>query len=521
MAAYNKVNGTYCSENDYLLNEMLKEEFGFDGLVMSDWGAYHSATAYARGFDLNTPGGEGGWFGGSPDDLKDAITEGTITESDLDRAIATILKVVVKTEAFKNQTYDKSEFVTKTDLSDELKEVGVELSKRAALEGIVLLKNEDNTLPLSEGGITVGVTGENAVPEVVEASGWTAPTKGIIFEGGGSACVNVDIDDVVSLVQGLENGGLEILQTNEDGDYLVEGLSMADAVYAAANSDIGIVSIGKPGSEGSDNITIDLDDDEIDLIRKLSTAYHNAGKKLIVILNVACPVACGDWEEYADAILYVGLPGTYGANAIADILTGEANPSGKLVDSWPVEYEDLSNAGIMPTSSTTEIKYEEGIYVGYRHFDTEGTAPMYPFGHGLSYTTFEYSNIQLSSDTFDLSSDTETLTVTAAVYNSGNVAGREVVQLYIRDDDSTVDRPYKELKGFMKTKLLAPGETEIVTFTINKRDLSYFDEKDPAVENDGEWVAEPGTFTIFIGGTSDTAILNTEGKGVKIRFTAY
>ena len=497
MSAYNLVNGTYCSENEYL-NSMLKDVFGFTGLIMSDWGAYQGPQAYATGFDLNTPGGSGNHAA-----VIAAVNDGTIAESDLDRAVESILKVVIKTDTFKNQLYDKSEFAALTDLSGELKTVGAELSKRAAIEGIVLLKN-DGVLPLAS-GVTVGVAGETAVVDPDGASGgiWSTPSKGIIYEGGGSARVNVDFDDVVSLVQGLEAGGLMVSQPAD----LVEGLTEDIAAAAAASTDVGIVLIGRPGQEGSDVASIATDDDEIAMIQTLSTAYHAVDKKLIVLLNVAQPIEVDSWDEYADAILFVGLPGTYGAVAITDILTGAANPSGKLVDSWPKVYSDLPTAGNMPASDQTEIEYTEGIYVGYRYFDQAAIDPMYPFGYGLSYTTFEYSELSLDKGKFKLNSFDESFEVSVTVTNTGTMAGKEVVQLYIRDDVSTVDRPYKELKGFAKTGLLQPGASETVTFTITKRDLSYFDEKDPTVEDDGEWVAEPGTFTVLIGGSSDNSDL--------------
>ena len=501
MSAYNLVNGTYCSENVYL-NSILKDTFGFTGLIMSDWGAYQGPQAFGTGFDLNTPGGSRNHAA-----VIAAVNDGTITEEDLDRAAERILKVVVKTETFKNQLYDKSDFAALTDLSGELKTVGAELSKRAALEGIVLLKN-DGVLPLAS-GLTVGVAGEMAVDEYIPGAGFgRAPTKGIIFEGAGSACVNVDPDDIVSLVQGLTDGGLTVYQP---ADLVEDDLSVSGAEAAAASSDVGIVLIGRHGQEGSDVTSIDLHDDEIAMIQTLSAAYHAVDKKLIVLLNVAQPIAVDSWDDYADAILFVGLPGTYGAVAITEILTGEATPSGKLVDSWPKVYSDLPTSDNMPTSQQTEIEYTEGIYVGYRYFDQEAVEPMYPFGYGLSYTTFEYSDLSLGNGgTFNLDAFDASFQVSVKVTNTGDVAGKEIVQLYIRDDESTVDRPSKELKGFAKTGLLQPCASETVTFTITKRDLSYFDEKTDE-ENDGQWVAEPGTFTVLIGGSSDNAVLAENG----------
>ncbi len=510
MAAYNLVNGIHCTENTYLLNEILRETFGFNGLVMSDWGAYHNAQAsYNNGFDLNTPGGNlyGGLLGG-PDITASDIENGVIHAENVNTALTNILNVVLKTDTFKNQMYDKAAFAAKTDLSSELKEIGKELSKKAALEGMVLLKNEDNTLPLS-GGITVGTAGKNAVNDeyIKPEAWWASPQKGLFFEGGGSAAVNVNPDDVVTLNEGLRNGGLAVYQTA----HMVEGLNAADAADAAANSDVGVVVIGKPGQENTDNTSIDLTAEEIDLIQKFSGAYHEAGKKLVVLLNVAYPVACGAWEEYADAILYVGLPGTYGANAIADILAGKANPSGKLVDTWPKTYANAPTSGNVPGPTQTEITYSEGLNVGYRYYDKHADDVMYPFGYGLSYTTFEYSNLQLNTLTFDPGSDDKHLTVSVDVANTGSVAGKEVAELYVSEASPVVERPVKELKAFAKTELLQPGDKQTLTFTIGSRDLAYFD------ESTHSWVVNPGTFRVIIGGTSDSAVLET--RGVSAEFT--
>jgi len=504
MSSYNSINGKFSDENKYLLTDMLRDTFGFDGFVMTDWGGYHGPQGYAAGLDIYEPGGSAAAM-----NLLNAVIENPSIEQDLDRAIENILRAVLKTETFQKQIYDKSDKAALKDVTPDLKAEGAELSERAAAEGIVLLKN-NGVLPLQK-DTTVGVAGQNAIPEYKGSSGWTAPTKGIIFEGGGSACVNVNPDDVISLVEGLERGGLTVLQKNEAGEYLVEGLTKEDAEYAAANSDVGIVFIGRHGSEGSDVTSIATKLEELDMIKKLADAYHAEGKKLIVLLNVAQPIEVDEWDEYADAILYVGLPGIYGAVAITDVLTGEVNPSGKLADTWPKMYSDLPTAGNMPASNQNKIEYSEGIYIGYRYFDKYDAEPMYPFGHGLSYTTFEYSDLTLSSDKFDLTNDDEIITVSVKVTNTGAVAGKEVVQLYIRDNEASVDRPYKELKGFAKTDLLQPGESQIITFEIGKRDLSFFEENDPDDLNDGEWVAESGIFTVIIGGTSDNDVLATNG----------
>lgn len=500
MAAYNKINGVYCSENNHLLNEILKNEWGFNGFVMSDWGAYHSPIAYKNGLDLNTPG--------SKEDVKvliASITAGTIQESDLNKPITNILKAILKSQTFLNKQFDKTDLAKLTTLSDTLSTSSATVAKTAAEEGIVLLKN-NNTLPLKKNA-KIAVAGENSIVDIKNSK------YGIIFEGGGSSEVAVQDKDIVSFVEGLNNSGFTVI-TNKDKKNFLEGLSSTDASYAAKNSDAALVSIGRAGTEGLDRYSMNLSAIEIGLIKALSDAYHSENKKLIVVLNVAAPVEVASWESYADAVVMVGLPGQQGANAIGNILSGQVNPSGKLTQSWPVKYSDVPDYTYFPTSSTTKIIYGEDIYVGYRYYDTKGVKPMYPFGHGLSYTTFDYSNIKISSKQFNLDKANSTLTVSVDVTNVGNVPGKEVVELYVSDEHSKVHRPYKELKGFAKTNLLNPKEKQTLTFTLNKKDLSYYDEIKSA------WTSDPGMFKIFIGGTSDTTKLQSSSSVVTAEFKA-
>ncbi|WP_052465331.1 chitobiase/beta-hexosaminidase C-terminal domain-containing protein [Thermotoga profunda] len=506
MGAYNKVNGTYCTENEYLI-KILKDVFGFGGLLMSDWGAYHNPIAYKFGFDLNTPGGETRLPG--PDSLKQAIKDGTIKEEDIDRAIATILKIVIKTDTFKRQIYDKSEFASRTKLDAVMASMHSKLSKEAAAEGMVLLKN-NNTLPLRNVK-TIAVVGKIAYKTELPTT-WGSPVKGMYFEGGGSAAVVVDMNEVVTIVDALTESGFVVLQKAPNGEYLGEGMSAEDALHVAENSDIGLILIGRPGTEGTDNTpeTMRISQEEFEMIKNLSDAYHKFGKKVIVLLNVALPIEVDDWDDYVDAILYIGLPGTYGASALTDILTGKVSPSGKLVDTWPIKYEYAPTFGNMPQANTSEMKYEEDIYVGYRYYDLHPEYVKYPFGYGLSYTNFEYTSLKLDKQVFNLSNENEKIFVTVKVKNTGNFAGKEVIQLYIRANDSSIPRPYKELKGFAKTKLLNPGEEEEVTFTISKRDLAYFD------ETVHDWVVKQGLYTIIVGGTSDNKILDEQGISAQI-----
>jgi beta-glucosidase len=506
MAAYNKVNGTRMTENKYLLQDILRDEFGFNGMIMSDWGAYNQAEAFAAGLDLNEPGGfynmAGIIFPAWLLQIKPAVTSwNAIKESDLDRAINNILKLVIKSPTFKGTYGNKEQFKNKTTLSAAVSEKNSILAESIVEEGAVLLKNEDSTLPIDTGKV-ISVSGKNAFDDC-----------GIIYEGNGSATVNVKSEDVVSLIQGLKNGGFNVVST-VNNKIIVENISAANAQKLAFGTDVGIISIGLPGHEGSDYKSMSLSKNQTSLIETIGNAYHAQNKKTVVILNTAAPVEVKSWVQYADAIIWVGLPGSTGANAIGNIINGTVNPSGKLTVTWPAQYSDVVDSDYFPKNANSTIEYKEGIYVGYRHYDKNNITPAYRFGYGLSYTTFEYSNLRLSADNFDLNNCNLTLTVSVNIKNTGRTAGKETAQLYIQDIEASKDRPKKELKGFGKTQLLNPGETQTLEFTINKQNLSFFN------ENSGDWIAEPGAFKVIIGGTSDSSILHSEGKGVEVVFEA-
>jgi beta-glucosidase len=504
MAAYNKVNGTRMTENSYLMQDILRKEFGFDGMIMSDWGAYNRAEAFAAGLDMNQPGGfynmAGIIFPAWSLQIKPAVTTWkVIDESDLDRAITNILKLIIKTLTFKGQYGDKSQFKTKTTLSKELSVKHNELSENLASEGITLLKNENNTLPLDTSN-KVAISGKNAFEN-----------SGIIYEGNGSATVNVDSNDIVSLIDGLQNAGYTVVSQLNNNN-IVEGISAQNADSLAATTDVGVVSIGLEGHEGSDYSSMKLSSDQINLIKTIGQSYHNVNKKTVVLLNTATPIEVASWSQYADAILWLGLPGSKGANAIGKIMNGTVNPSGKLTVTWPEKYTDVPDSSYFPEDASTAIEYKEGVYVGYRYYDSKKVTPFYRFGHGLSYTTFAYNNLKLDSHKINLSDNNAELTLTVAVKNTGNVAGKEIAQLYLKDENSSLDRPAKELKGFIKTKLLEPGQTQTLEFKITQKDLSFYDESNRI------WVAEPGKFMVYVGGTSDLNIL--QKKGVTATFNA-
>nr|WP_263326276.1 glycoside hydrolase family 3 C-terminal domain-containing protein [Neobacillus sp. Marseille-Q6967] len=513
MSAYNAVNGVFATQNRTLLTDILRYEWGFDGLVLSDWWAVKNpVAALEAGNDLIMPGVYRGPLpmpelikdvytkasAPSPELLKTANQNGTLSKEALDSSVRNILKLIIKTPTFKGE-YKNVDYQNKTSLSKKTAIEGARINREVASEGMVLLKNEDKTLPF-KAVKKIGVAGENAVVDLAQNK------LGIIIGGGGSAQVNVDPKKVVSLVQGLKNAHYSVVNSI-NGKKVIEGLSKSDAVNLAKNTDIGLVFIGRKSTEGADRPHMSMKPEEVRLIKDLSEAYHAEGKKLVVVLNIGAPIEVASWSDDADSILLAWQPGQEGGNAIADVLSGKVNPSGKLPVTFPVKYSDVPSYGNFPGDTVNNVvHYTEGIYVGYRYYDTKNLNLAYPFGHGLTYTDFSYSNLKLSSSKFLLSKN-DPLSISVDVTNKGPVAGKEVVQLYIHDQHSKLDRPFKELKGFKKI-FLKPGQTKKVTFTIDKRALSAFDDKL------NRWMAEPGKFTVLIGSSSRDIKQEAEFIGV-------
>lgn len=501
MSAYNAVNGVFATQNHYLLTHILREQWGFDGLVMSDWWAVKNPLEALRaGNDLIMPGVYRGPLpmpelikevytkasAPTPDLLKTAVQNAALSERILDSCVRNILKVIVKTPTFKGE-YKDVDYKRKTNLTKQTAAKGARIDREVAAEGMVLLKNKHHALPFKR-VTTVGVAGQNAIVDLNDNQ------AGIIIGGGGSSQVNVEPKDVISLVQGLKNARYVVVNSI-NGKKVVEGLGAGDAAYLAKTTDIGLVSIGRASTEGEDRPEMDMKPEEVQLIKNLSNAYHKEGKKLVVVLNIGAPIEVVSWRNYADAILLAWQPGQEGGNAIADILSGKVNPSGKLPVTFPVKYNDVPSYGNFPgNTAMNTVHYAEGIYVGYRHYDTKGIEPAYAFGYGQSYTNFTYNNLKLNSTKMELDKD-EPLTVSIDVSNTGNTLGKEVVQLYIHDERSSLERPYKELKGYEKISL-KPGETKTVTFTLDKRALSVYDEASKT------WNVEEGLFKVLIGSSS-------------------
>lgn len=490
MSSYNKINGVYASESSELLQTILRKEWGFKGIVMSDWFAGKDAPAQVRaGNDLIMPG--------TPKQIEAiiaAVQSGELPQADLDRNVERVLNLILQTPTFKGRIPSNQ-----PDLAAH-----AIVARSAATEGIVLLKNENNALPIP-----------NAVKNVA-AFGNTS--YDIISGGTGSGDVNEAYS--VSLETGLRNAGytLDDELKNAYEPYIKQAkaarppkksffeleapiaeMEVGASLIAekARQADIALVTIGRNAGEFQDRKLegdFYLTSAERTLLENVSKTFHAAGKKVIVVLNIGGVVETASWRDLADAVVLAWQGGQETGNAIADVLSGKVNPSGKLATTFPLDYPDVSSAknfpGV-PADNPTEITYEEDIYVGYRYFDKHKVTPAYPFGFGLSYTQFQYGTLQVNSKKFN-----QQVTVRVEITNTGKTAGKEVVQLYLAAPGKTMDKPMQELKGFAKTKLLQPGEKQTLSFTLSAKDLASFDTSASA------WVAEAGTYTLKIGASS-------------------
>jgi len=460
MCAYNKLNGTYCSEHYELLVDILKEEWEFEGLVVSDWGAVHDRVAAMKGgLDLEMPGPKPGRVQA----IVKAVQEGTLEEAVLDEAVRRILKVAFKAaETPKGKPFDQPAHHT--------------LARRVAAEGMVLLKN-NGVLPLKKGLSRIAVIGRAAqTPH---------------FQGGGSSHINptlvaVPLDE---LRQQAGNAELIYAEGYPDEDRFRQDL-IDQAVTIAGGADVALLYVALPGykeSEGYDRADLDLTQQQIALIKAVGNAQTNT----VVILNNGSAVAVSEWIQNVGAILEAWMMGQAGGGAIADVLFGKVNPSGKLAETFPVKLPDTP-AYIHYPGENGQVIYGEGMFVGYRYYEAKQIPTQFPFGYGGSYTTFAYNNAAVSANTFQ---DTNGVTVRVDVTNTGSVAGKEVVQVYVHDHKSTLIRPYKELKGFAKVEL-QPGQTKTVTLSLDGRAFAYYH---PGYR---QWVTEDGEFDILIGASS-------------------
>lgn len=451
MAAYNRINGVHATQHHWLLTEVLRDEWGFDGLVVSDWGAVlDPVAAVVAGLDLVMPTTNGA----SAARLVEAVKAGVLAEAVLDRAVARVLTLVDRTAREPSAAADLDRHH--------------ELARRAAAESAVLLKNEDAILPLTP-DTRVAVIGEFA----------RTPR----FQGAGSSQVKATrVDSALAALAGERvsfSPGF-LLSGNEDRGLLTE------AVSAAAAAEVAVVFLGLPEgeeSEGFDRERLGLPDVQLQLLQAVAEVNDN----VVVVLANGGVVELASWDHQAKAVLEGWLSGQAGGGAIADLLFGRVNPSGRLAETIPVRLQDNPSYLNFPGEGSTVI-YGERFYVGYRYYDAKDLPVAYPFGHGLSYTTFAYSD-------FHTVVDESVVRLRLTLTNTGQVTGKEVVQVYVRDVESSVDRPVRELKAFAKVEL-APGESAPVAFELRARELSFFS---PA---HGRWVLEAGDFEIGVGASS-------------------
>ena len=438
MCSYNKINGTHASDNKELLTDILRDEWGFDGLVMTDWGALNDRiAAFKAGCDLNMPGGS--------DYMNkaafEAVKSGELDEKLIDASVERILRLV-----------EHSAKIEKCEVDFDAHH---NLAKKIAIEGAVLLKNEDNILPLAETDcVLIG-----------------SMAKNIRYQGSGSSHINPtkisSICDSMTDVTFCDVG-------NEVGD--VSSEEIKQAVDVAKTKKVAILVVGLPDSyesEAFDREHIRMPDGYIALVNAVADVNSNT-----VVVLLGGSVMEVPFADKVKAILYMGLPGQAGGEAVADILLGRANPSGKLTESWPMCYDDVISRD---TFGVRDPEYYEGIYVGYRYYDKAQKNVRYPFGHGLSYTSFEYSGLQINDKN-----------VSVSIKNTGNVAGSEVVQLYVAPKTQGIFRPTRELRGFEKI-FLFPGESKTVSFALDNRSFSVWS---------NGWKIPQGEYIIEIGSSS-------------------
>jgi beta-glucosidase len=459
MCSYNKVNGVLASEHHTLLTKILKDEWGFEGLVVSDWGAVRDRVAALRGgLDWEMPG---------PQDRRvkavvEAVHSGELAEATLDESVRRILRIV-----FKAQETPKG--------GDLNMAAHHRLARKIAAEGMVLLKN-DALLPL-KGHRQIAVIGRSA--------------QAAYFQGGGSSHINPTRVDVP----------FEELQSRADGAELTyaEGYPADDsfrkdlidaAVELARSADVALLYIALPPhkeSEGYDRTDLDLSVQQVALIQ----AVAKAQPQTVVVLNNGAPVVMSTWLDAVPAVLEGWMMGQAGGAALADVLFGQVNPCGKLAETFPIKLSDTP-AHLNWPGGVGKVQYGEGLFIGYRYYDAKELPVLFPFGHGLSYTTFAYSNAQVSAKTFR---DVDGLTVIVDVTNTGHMAGKEIVQVYVHDRASGLVRPEKELKGFAKVAL-QPGETKSVAIKLDFRAFAYYH---PAYE---QWITEDGDLDILIASSA-------------------
>lgn len=471
MSSYNKINGVHGSENEHTLKEILRKDWGFEGSVVSDWGAINDRVkGLAAGNDIEMPSS----FGAGTEKIINAVKNGTLDEAVLDESVLRILELIKKASDGAKENYEYN------DLDDQ------PLAREIAGKCMVLLKNEENILPISKDK-KLAIIGEMA--------------KTPRYQGAGSSQINpTKIDNAydelaamgynLTFAKGYEPS---IKKEKKNAAYLPE------AVKAASEADIAVVFVGLTDdfeSEGFDRQHMDMPESHNKLVAEVVKANPNT----VVVLAGGSPVAI-PWNDSVKAILNSYLTGQASGGAVADILSGKVNPSGKLPETYPVCYNCTPAKNYYP-GNPASVEHRESVYIGYRYYDTFGKKVRYPFGHGLSYTSFEYSDLKLDKSEMD---DSDKLTVSFKVKNTGAVAGGEVAQVYVSDKESTIYRPKKELKGFKKV-YLEPGEEQEISLTLCSRAFSFWN------VNTNGWTVEAGDFDILVGASVEDIRLSAAVK---------
>jgi len=490
MSSYNKVNGVYTSERRDLLTTVLRDEWKYKGFVMTDWFGGHDWIAQMQaGNDLLMPG-----RANQVQALIQAVKNNSLSEKVLDINVEHMLNIILKSPTFKNYKYSN-----KPDLKAH-----AQIARAAATEGMVLLKNNAHTLPFAKSVKTVAAFGDSFYNPIAGGYGSGDVNKAYVISGDKGL-----LDAGYQIDSKLSNVYAEYFRNNKE--LMLPGITgvrppaiLPEMVVAyndidesAANSDLALITIGRNAGEGEDrkldgnyNLTLN----EIQQIKKIAMRFHTDHKKVVVVLNIGGVIDVSQWKDDVDAILLAWQPGQEAGYAIADILSGKVNPSGKLPDTFPADYADVPSAKNFPgepAGKPDQVIYQEGIYIGYRYYDSFNVKPLYEFGYGLSYTDFSVSDLKLSAKTL-----TNSLIITVTVKNTGKVVGKEVIQLYISAPTGSIDKPVQELRAFDKTRLLQPGESQHFTFRITAADLaSYHTDK-------SQWISDAGRYLVRMGVSS-------------------
>ncbi|MHB1921915.1 MAG: glycoside hydrolase family 3 N-terminal domain-containing protein [Chitinophagaceae bacterium] len=502
MTSYNLINGTYTSERHDLVTDILRKEWGFKGFVMTDWGGGRDPVAQMKaGNNLLMPGTPA-----QSQKIIDAVKSGALSEKVLDKNVAQILNIIRHTI-----TFNKFPNSNRPDLEKDAVR-----SKEAAEQGMVLLKNDDHALPFTRQVHIIALFGNSGYNLIAGGKdSENPPFKISLDEGFARSGYTVE-----QSIQTMYTNYLNAWKAKHPRRSMLQEymnptppakeypISDEDISKSASNADIAVISIGQRTGEGADRKPADfyLGEKEKEMIGKISAAFHQAHKKVIVVLNIAAPIDVMQWRDQIDAILFAGEPGMEGGSAIAEILSGKVNPSGRLATTFPKKYLDVPSAKNFPGKTFPEkakvspmdqsipggeVTYQEGIYVGYRYFNTFNVQPAYEFGYGLSYTQFSFGKVKLSAKSF-----AGNLTASLTITNTGPMAGKEVVELYLAAPKGKIDKPSVELKGFAKTRTIKPGESQRVTFSLTPKDLASYN---TALSS---WIADAGRYSVKIGASS-------------------